>query len=132
MPADNASLVREAYAALAHGDVVRVLEFFDPDLEWTYLDPMQENPALQTCHGRGELARALRRQAAMGLRPQLEEATARGDKVMVILRTPGLDAVRVRQSDDRNYAVVTMREGRIIALRACRDRDEARELAGVG
>lgn len=132
MPADNESLVREAYAALADGDVARVLEFFDPDFEWTYLEPMQEHPALQTCHGRGELARALRRQAALGLRPELEEATVRGDKVMVVLRTPGLDAFRVRQADDRNYAVVTMRDGRIIALRACRDRGEARELAGIG
>lgn len=132
MPADNESLVRKVYAALADGDVARVLEFVHPDLEWTYLNPMQENAAPQTCHGRDELARALRRQAALGLRPQLEEATARGDKVMVVLHTPGLDAFRVRQSDDRNYTVATIREGQVIALRACRDRGEARELAGIG
>jgi hypothetical protein len=28
-------------------------------------------------------------------------------------------------SDDRNYAVFTVREGRIVALRDCRDRGEA-------
>jgi ketosteroid isomerase-like protein len=58
MPAGNESVVRAAYAAYARGDVAGVLEFVDPDLEWTYLNPMEENPAPQTCRGRDELARA--------------------------------------------------------------------------
>jgi ketosteroid isomerase-like protein len=132
MPADSESVVRAAHAAYARGDVSGVLELVDPDLEWTYLNPMQGNPAPQTCHGRDELARGIRRQAALGLLPQLEEMTARGDKVLVVVRIPGIDALRVRQSGDRNYAVLTVRDGRITALRACRDHDEARDLAGAG
>jgi hypothetical protein len=44
---------------------------------------------------------------------------------MVVVRTPGVDAFRLRKADDRNYAVFTVREGRIVALRDCRDRGEA-------
>jgi uncharacterized protein len=132
MPADSESVVRAAYAAYARGDVAGVLELVDPDLEWTYLNPVQDNPAPQTCHGRDELARGIRRQAALGLLPQLEEMTALGDRVLVVVHIPGIDALRVRQSSDRNYAVLTVRDGRITALRACRDRDEARDLAGAG
>jgi uncharacterized protein len=132
MPADSESVVRAAYAAYARGDVAGVLKLVDPELEWTYLNPMQDNPVPQTCHGRDELARGIRRQAALGLLPQLEEMTAQGDKVLVVIHIRGIDALRVRQSGDRNYAVLIVRDGRITALRACRDHDEARDLAGVG
>lgn len=132
MAADNVSLVREAYAAYARGDVARALEFVDPDLEWTYLDPGQEDPAPQTCHGRGQLGRRIRRRAGQGLRSELEEVTACRDKVMVVIHTPGIDESQARQSGDRSFLVLTLREGRIIRLRACRDRSEARDLAGLG
>jgi hypothetical protein len=35
-----------------------------------------------------------------------------------------------RRGDDRAYSVFTVREGRIVALRDCRDRQEALQLAG--
>jgi ketosteroid isomerase-like protein len=132
MSVGSESVVRAAYAAYARGDVAGVLEFVHPELEWTYLNPMEANPAPQTCHGRDELARGIRRQAALGVLPRLEEMTAQGDKVLVVIRIPGIDAFRVRQSGDRNYAVLTVRDGQITALRACRDHDEACELAGIG
>jgi hypothetical protein len=55
----------------------------------TYLDPVLEDPQPQTCRGRGELGKALRRQAGQGLRAELEEVIAAGEKVIVVLRTPG-------------------------------------------
>lgn len=67
----------------------------------------------------------MERQAERGLKVELEEVAARGDRVMVVVRTPGVDAFRVRKADDRNYAVFTVREGRIVALHDCRDREEA-------
>jgi ketosteroid isomerase-like protein len=33
---------------------------------------------------------------------------------------------------DRTYDVVTVRDGRIVELHACRDHAEARSLAGIG
>jgi ketosteroid isomerase-like protein len=35
----NEAVIRSAYEAYAEGDLARMLEFVDPDLEWTYLDP---------------------------------------------------------------------------------------------
>jgi len=122
-------VVREAFLAYDRGDVARMLELVDPDLEWTYLDPSLEDP--QTRHGRDELEKALRRQADRGLRPEIEQVLAIGEKVILVMRTPGVDEHRHRQADDRTYDVVTVRDGIIIGLRACRDRGEAQSLVGL-
>lgn len=131
MSNQNAELIRRAYDAYARGDLAAMLEVVDPELEWTYLDPSLEDPQPQVCHGRHELQSALQRQAERGLRAQLEEIIGHGDRVMVVVRTPGVDAHRVRQADDRNYDVFTVRDGRIVALRACHDRQEALRFTGI-
>jgi ketosteroid isomerase-like protein len=128
---ENVALIRGAYDAYARGDLATMLEVVDPDLEWTYLDPSLEDPQPQVCHGRHELESALARQAGQGLRAQLEEVLGHGDRVMVVVRTPGVDAYRVRQADDRNYSVFTVRDGRVVALRDCRDRQEGLRLTGI-
>ena len=132
MSEQNESLVREAYEAYARGDLAGMLDIIDPDLQWTYLDPSYADPEPQTCHGRDELRWALQRQAEQGLRSEVAELASSGDKVMVVLRTPGVDRYRVRQADDRNFLVLTLRQGRVVAMRACRDRAEARAVAGLG
>ena len=128
----NEWIVREAFLAYNRGDVARMMDFVDPDLEWTYLDPGLGDPQPQTCRGRGELEKALRRQADRGLRAELEQVVAAGEKVMLVMRTPGVDQYRHRQADDRTYNVVTVRHGAIVGLHACRDRGEARSLTGIG
>jgi len=125
MPDDPDEVIRRAYEAYGRGDLATMLELIDPDLEWTYLDPAFEHPDPQVCHGRDELATALRRQQRQGLRSELEEVIVDGDRAAVVVRTPGLDAHRAWQADDRNFDVITVRGGRIVALRACRDREEA-------
>jgi len=128
----NEWIVREAFLAYERGDVARMMDFVDPDLEWTYLDPAHVDPQPQTCRGREELEKALRRHADLGLRAELEAVVASGDRVMLVVRTPGVDEYRQRQADDRTYDVVTVRDGLIVGLQACRDRGEARSLAGIG
>lgn len=59
MTGRNEALVREAYEAYGRGDVARMLEFVDPELEWTYLDPAFEDLEPETCHGRDQLRWAL-------------------------------------------------------------------------
>jgi ketosteroid isomerase-like protein len=131
MSNDNADLIRRAYQAYASGDLATMLEFVDPDLEWTYLDPTLEHPIPQVCHGRQELEQVLGGWAEHGLRAELEEVISGGELVMVGVRTPGVDAHYGRPGDDRAYSVVTVREGRIVALRDCCDRQEALRLAGI-
>jgi ketosteroid isomerase-like protein len=131
MSKENAELIRRAYAAYADGDLAAVLELVDPDLEWTYLDPTLEHPTPQVCHGRQELEQLLQGWAEHGLRAELEEVTGSGELVMVGVRTPGVDAHDGRRGDDRAYSVFTVRGGRVVALRDCRDRQEALQLAGL-
>jgi ketosteroid isomerase-like protein len=131
MSNENETLIRSAYEAYRRGDLVQMLDLIDSDLEWTYLDPSLDDPQPQTCHGRDELETALQRQAELGLQAHLEEVNGRDDKVMVVVHTPGIDAYRVRHADDRNYSVFTLRQGRIVALRDCHDRDEALRYAGI-
>jgi ketosteroid isomerase-like protein len=132
MSDENESVVRAAYEAYSRGEVNRLLELVDPDLEWTYLDPSMENPQPQTCHGREQLAEALGQQADRGLVSEVEEIASSGDKVMVAVHTPGADQRRAWQAEDRSYLVLTLDQGRIVAMRDFRDRDEARNFAGLG
>jgi ketosteroid isomerase-like protein len=128
----NEWIVREAFRAYDRGDVARMMDFVDPDLDWTYFDPGREDPHPHSCHGRGELEKALRRQAELGLRAVVEEVVAAGDRVMLVMRTPGIGEYRQHRADDRTYDIVTVRDGLIVGLHACRDRSEARSLAGIG
>jgi ketosteroid isomerase-like protein len=131
MTNDDVELIRRAYDAYGRGDVVAMLGSVDRDLEWTYLDPAQEDPEPQICRGRAELQTALERQTERGLRTEMEEIVGNGDRVMVVTRTPGIEAHRVNRHDDRNFTVLTVRDGRIVSLRACRDRREALAIAGI-
>ena len=131
MQNESVATVRTAYEAYARGDLPTMLEFIDPDLEWTYLDPTLDDPEPQVCHGRVELETALSNWAEHGFTAELEEVAGSGDLVMVCVRTPGIDAHRGRDGDDRSFAVLTVRNSRVVALRDCRDRDEARSLVGL-
>jgi ketosteroid isomerase-like protein len=131
MSNENADLIRRAYQAYANGDLDGMLELVDPDLEWTYLDPALEHPTLQVCHGRQELEQTLRHWAKNGSWVELEEVTSAGELVMVGVRTPGVDADHGWRGDNRAYSVFTVRGGRVVALRDCRDRQEALQVAGV-
>jgi ketosteroid isomerase-like protein len=131
MSQTDEAVVRAAYEAYGAGEVTRLLDLVHPDLEWTYLDPSMADRQPRVCHGRAELAAALDQQAGQGLVSQVEEIASSGDKVMVTVRTPGADERRAWQAGDRSYLVLTMAHGRIAAMRACRDRDEARVFAGL-
>jgi ketosteroid isomerase-like protein len=128
---ENADVIRRAYEAYANGDLAAMLEVVDPDLEWTYLDPALKDPTPQVCHGRQELEQVLQHWAEHGRRAELEELTSSGERVMVGVRTPGVDAHHGRGGDDRAYSVFTVRDERIVALRDCRDRQEALQLVGI-
>jgi ketosteroid isomerase-like protein len=132
MSEDNEALVRSAYEAYGRGDVARLLELVHPDLEWTYLDPSFADPQPQVCHGRDQLAWALGRQAGRGVSSELEEIESYGDKVMVAVHTPGADQHRAWRGNDRNYLVLTLRQGQVVAMRAFRDLDEARSFTSEG
>jgi ketosteroid isomerase-like protein len=124
-------IVREAFLAYDRGDVAAMMDFVDPCLEWVGPDPGPGDPQQPIRRGRGELEKALRQQADLGLRAELEEVIAAGDQVILVMRTPGVDEYRHQLGADRTYDVVTVRDGLIAGLHACRDRSEAQSLAGI-
>lgn len=128
---DEAEVVRRALAAVLSGDLESLREVVAEDLEWTYLNPMESDPTPITCRGRAELERSAGKWAELGLPVELEELRANGEQVLVVLHASGLDEVRARKAEDRNFHVVTVRDGLVRALRACRDRTEAVTLAGL-
>jgi ketosteroid isomerase-like protein len=125
------TMVRNAWDAYGRGDIEGLLAYVDPHLTWTYLDPSDPDPQPSVCHGRDQLRVALQRQADQGLGPQVEEIAVHGDRVLVVLHVPGLDRRRAWAAGDRNYLVLTVAGERIAALRACRNRAEARAEAGL-
>jgi ketosteroid isomerase-like protein len=128
---ENEALVRLAVEAYHQADTARLLELVHPDLEWTYLNPEDPDPQPQVCHGRDQIAWALDHQARQGVTPEVEEIISFGDKVMVVARTPGADQRRAWRNGDRNILVLTVAGGRISAMRAFRDRDQACRFAGL-
>ena len=48
-------IVREAFLAYDRGDVTRMMEFVDPDLEWTYFEPGLEEMRPHVAYGREQL-----------------------------------------------------------------------------
>jgi len=125
-------IARSAYAAFAEGDLSSVLDLVDADFEWTFLDPSVPNPEPAVCHGRGQLAYWMSRNSSWRFSAELEEIVANGDRVLVVTRSPGIDQLRARSTGDRNFHVLTIRDGSITALRACRDRNEAIGLVTAG
>jgi ketosteroid isomerase-like protein len=115
-------IARRAYAAFAEGDVASVLDLVDPDLEWTFLDSSVPDPEPAVCHGRDQLKHWIGHSSGWGLSAELEEVIANGDRVLVVTRSPGIDQLRARSTGDRNFHVLTITNGKIAALRACRDR----------
>jgi ketosteroid isomerase-like protein len=130
MTIGSTEVVRLAFQAFLQNDLPGLREFVDPNLEWTFLDPAQVDPDPDTCFGREHLERAATKWASMGLTTALEELGGSGDKVAVVLHAPGLDRFRARAAEDRNFHLVTVREHRITAIRACRDRTDLVDRAG--
>ena len=131
MPSDNVELIRRAHEAYSRDDLETMLGFVDPKVEWTYLDPNLPEPKPQVCRGRQEVESLLREWAEHGLKAELEEVAGAGERVMVGSRIPGLGASVGRPGEDQTYIVLTIRRGRIVVMRDCRDRRNALEVAGL-
>jgi ketosteroid isomerase-like protein len=131
MSKENEALVRRAVEAYRRGDTAGLLALVHPDLEWTYLNPEDADPQPQVCHGRDQLAWGLDHQARQGLATEVEEITSSGDYIVVVGRTPGADHHRAWHNGDRNIMVLTVGDGQIVAMRAFRDREQARRFAGL-
>jgi ketosteroid isomerase-like protein len=121
--------VRAAFGAFARNDRAAVERLIGSGFVWVFFDPFEEVPVLRTCSGRSQLTKRMKNHPAPG-GWELVEIDAFGSRVAVTTSTFA-DRLRPRwREGDLNFHVVEVREGEIVALRACRDRDEAVRLAG--
>ncbi len=131
MPVPNVALLRRAYAAYARGDTAAMLDLVDPAWSGPTSIPAPPTRARRSATAAASCKPHSRSRPSAACVPSWRRVIGQGDKVVVAVRTPGADAYRVRPSDDRDYALFTVRDGRIVAPRDCRDRADALRLAGI-
>lgn len=122
--------VRAAFDAFARNDREAISQLIDARFVWTFFDPFDDVPTLQTCSGRSQITtRMVNHPAASGW--DLVEVEVFGRRLAVTTRSPGERLRPSWRTSDLNFHVVEVEDGRIVALRACRDRDEAIRMAAA-
>jgi hypothetical protein len=120
--------VRAAFGAFARNDRRALERLVGSAFVWVFFDPFEDLPVLRTCRGRSQLTKRMKNHPAPG-GWELVEIDTFGSRVFVTTSTLA-DRLKPRwREGDLNFHVVEVREGQIVALRACRDRDEAVRLA---
>ena len=118
--------MQQAVAALGRGDVEPVVALMDADVDWR--GPTQGHLWWRTapgCRGRDDVRANLERLVSGGGARVTIDAVEQVGRHLVVAGTrtePGADA-------NGFFQVVTVRDGRIVAMRGCRSRRQARRLA---
>ncbi len=121
--------MRAAFDAFARNDRDGIAQLIGGRFVWVFFDPFDDAPTLRRCSGRSQIARRMKNFPASGW--ELVEIATFGSRVAVMTRSP-VDRMRPPwRSSDENFHVVEVHDGRIVALRACQDWDEAVRLAGT-
>jgi len=128
--AQTITALRGAYAAFNRGDIDAAVEPLDPQIEWT--EPA-EFPGGGTYHGREGVKRYLT-QSRAGLAEgtsEPEQFIVAGNRIVVfvyarILPKGAKDWQNIRLAD-----VYTVRDGKIVEMRAFADREQALRWVGL-
>jgi uncharacterized protein len=121
--------LRDAYAAFNRGDIDGAVAGLDPQIEWS--EP-ESFPGGGMYHGRDGAKRYLTQSRAAWAEviSEPEQFIDAGDRIVVFVHA----RVRAKDSNDwqevRLADVYTMRDGKIVAMRAFADRQEALRWVG--
>lgn len=119
-------VVREAFSAFAQGDRSAIVAFLDRDFRWTYFNPDNDAPIAETCTVDSESFRwFIANSQGDSAQWRLVELVPFGARVVVVTKPPKQRQLPSWRSGDHMYHVVEVRDGRIVAMRACLSRDEA-------
>jgi uncharacterized protein len=116
--AQNVSLLREQYLALARGDFDAAVDLFHDDVDFEITGPPAV-PFLGRWRGRPEVGEAMRRNFAMveGQEPEVHAIIAQGDTVVVVAHERG----RIRATGSPYSLhwvhVCTFRDGKVVRFR---------------
>ena len=122
----DVALVREVYGLLRKGDPRELPAYFDVEATWEPVSSTQRRPA----EGGQELARRLLYRGTVH-KLTISEPLDLGEHVLVTLSGRKMHFMGAGFFSRSIYQLVTTRDGRIVALRDFRTREEALAAAGV-
>jgi ketosteroid isomerase-like protein len=133
---DAVDLILRGWRAFVAGDMEVISTLLDPEVEWIGLE--------QDATDRPSVLELLGERLAEGYRVEIEECIAAGDDVVVSFRAAGMEPARRVADEDgrvvsvskyftigRYFAVVTVREGKIVRVQDYPQRTEALEAVGI-
>lgn len=122
--------LRGAYAAFNRGDIDAVVAWLDPQIEWT--EPA-EFPGGGAYHGREGVKQYLTpsRAGAAQVISEPEKFIPAGDRIVVFVHARVLPKGGGDWQETRLADVYTVRDGKIVAMRAFASRDDALRWVGV-
>jgi len=107
-------------AALESADLVAIGNLLDPNVTWGAPDDPQPS-----CTNRKQVLAWYQRGRDAGVRARVTELETHGDRILVGLRVAGTLAAEAQGGEADRWQVLTVREDRIVDIRAFDDRDEA-------
>jgi ketosteroid isomerase-like protein len=133
---DTVDLILRGWRAFVAGEMDVITTLLDPEVEWIGLE--------QDATDRPSVLQLLGERLAEGYRVEIEECIAVGDDVVVCFRAAGMEQARRVEDDDgrtvsvskyftigRYFAVVTVRDGKVIRVQDYPQRTEALEAVGI-
>jgi ketosteroid isomerase-like protein len=122
--------LKEAYAAFNRGDIDAAVEPFDPQIEWT--EP-SEFPGGGAYHGRDEVKRYLAQSRAPWAEgsSEPEQFIPSGNRIVVFVHARFRPKGSNEWKDVSVADVYTIRDGKIVEMRAFADRQEALRWVGA-
>jgi ketosteroid isomerase-like protein len=133
MTGDDVRLARRGYEALASGDLERVLELVDPDVEIEVHTGRPDLPETQILRGHAGFLENLRllTEVFEDIRVEPEEFFEVGDDLMVLIYTAGHGKASGIKVENRVVHIWTFRDGKATRLRVYASKEEALEAVGI-
>jgi ketosteroid isomerase-like protein len=130
MSQENVEVVRRAYEAFSRGGVPAMLELFDPSVVFT---PLPDAPDVQSFHGHEGLLQGIAQTTEIwdDFSVELREMRDFDDHILASLRWWGRGPGSGIQMETDVYALVTLREGKIVRWQFFPSEQQALEAAGV-
>src|SRR3954447_8494424 len=136
MADDNVDVILRGWRAFVAGDMEAISGLLDPEVEWVGLE--------QDAPDRPSVLQLLAERLAEGYRVEIEECIPAGDDVVVSFRAAGMEGARRVEDDDgrvvsvskyftigRYFAVVTLRDGKVVRVEDFPQRTDALEAVGI-
>jgi uncharacterized protein len=132
MSQENVEIVRGGYEAFAQGDVERVLEIMDPEVEWApALAPLL---GVEPVRGKDALRKFLIEDLAAGFEDfeaRAESIEDLGDSVLVHTRFAARGRASGVPVSLEAFSLIVLRDGKTVTYRDYETKSEALEAAGL-